>query len=129
MWKTWKVACSVLIVDDHRGFRVWARQFLEAAGYFVAGEAGDGGDAIRVAGRSRPDVVLLDVHLPDMDGFEVARRLTRADGNAPDVVFISSREASDFGRRIIDSGALGFISKEELSGETLGSLLAGRMLR
>ena len=118
------MACSVLIVDDHRGFRVWARGFLEAAGYRVAGEAGDGQDAIRVAGRSRPDVVLLDVHLPDMDGFEVARRLADVDGEGPDVVLISSREPGDFGRRIIESGALGFISKEDLSSATLGTLLS-----
>lgn len=116
---------SVLIVDDHGGFRAWARQFLEAEGYRVAGEAADGKEAILATNRLQPDLVLLDVHLPDMDGFEVARRLARRDRNGPDVVLISSREAVEFGHRITESGVLGFISKEELSSETLGAMLSG----
>ncbi len=119
------MAGSVLIVDDHRGFRVWARQFLETTGYRVSGEAGNGEEAIRATRQLRPDVVLLDIHLPDMDGFEVTRRLLDTDGHRPRVVLISSREQVDFGRRIAQSGAVGFIGKDRLSVGTLSGLLSG----
>jgi DNA-binding NarL/FixJ family response regulator len=118
------VSSSVLIVDDHKGFRVWARAFLEAQGYRVVGEAADGAEALSAVGRLRPDVVLLDVHLPDVDGFEVARRAAEAP-EAPAVVLVSSRELVDFGRRVAESGVRGFISKVDLSGETLRAVLRG----
>jgi DNA-binding NarL/FixJ family response regulator len=118
------VSSSVLIVDDHKGFRVWARAFLEAQGYRVVGEAADGAEALSAVGRLRPDVVLLDVHLPDVDGFEVARRAAEAP-EAPVVVLVSSRELVDFGRRVAESGVRGFISKVDLSGETLRAVLRG----
>lgn len=123
--KTWEMAGSVLIVDDHRGFRSWARQFLESTGYRVSGEAGDGGEAIRAARRERPDVVLLDVHLPDMNGFDVARLLADEHGHRPRVVLISSRSQRDLGHRIAESGAVGFIGKEDLTAEALSALLDG----
>ena len=115
---------SVLVVDDHGGFRAWARAFLEAEGYRVVGEAADGGEALSAARRLRPDVVLLDVHLPDRDGFEVARCLTKA-SQPPVVVLVSSREQVEFGRRVPDSGARGFISKVDLSAERLHALVSG----
>jgi DNA-binding NarL/FixJ family response regulator len=118
------VSSSVLIVDDHKGFRVWARAFLEAQGYRVVGEAADGAEALSAVGRLRPDVVLLDVHLPDVDGFEVARRAAEAP-EAPAVVLVSSRELVDFGRLVAESGVRGFISKVDLSGETLRAVLRG----
>jgi DNA-binding NarL/FixJ family response regulator len=117
------VSSSVLIVDDHEGFRVWARAFLEAHGYRVVGEAADGAEAVSAVGRLRPDVVLLDVHLPDVDGFEVARRVAEKPA-APAVVLVSSRELADFGRRVAESGVRGFISKVDLSGETLHAVLS-----
>jgi len=122
---TWDMAGSVLIVDDHRGFRVWARQFLETTGYRVSGEAVNGEEAIRATRQLRPSVVLLDIHLPDMDGFEVTRRLLDTDGHRPQVVLISSREQVDFGRRIAQSGAVGFIAKDRLSVGMLSGLLSG----
>ncbi len=114
---------TVLIVDDHPSFRASARALLEAEGFVVVGEAENGLEALRVAKEVRPDVVLLDVQLPDFDGFEVASRLT-ANGSAPVVVLTSSRDGSDFGHLVPDSGARGFVPKAELSGEALTALLA-----
>lgn len=118
-------ACpSVLIVDDHDGFRAWARAFLVAEGYRVVGEAAGGVDAISASRRLRPDLVLLDVHPPDLDGFEVARRLA-ARAEASVVVLVSSREVGEFGRRVAGCGVRGFVSKADLSGETLAAVVAG----
>jgi len=108
---------TVLIVDDHSSFRAFARRLLEAGGLRVV-EAGNGVDAIAAAARERPDLVLLDVQLPGIDGFEVTRRLA-TDGGAPTIVLISSREAADYGGRVEASGAAGFISKAELSSRVL----------
>lgn len=113
---------SLLIVDDHASFRSFARMLLTAEGFDVTGEAQDGASAIEAAGRLRPDVVLLDVQLPDMDGFEVAQRLSTL-VHAPRVVLTSSREASDFGHRLTGAPARGFIPKQDLSGPALAELL------
>jgi DNA-binding NarL/FixJ family response regulator len=111
---------SVVIIDDHEGFRSSARTLLEADGYRVVGEAGDGMSGLRVAADLEPDVVLLDVELPDIDGFDVAARL--ATGEGPQVVLISSREFSGT-ERVLRSGARGFVPKDELSGEALAAVL------
>jgi two-component system response regulator EvgA len=112
---------TVLIVDDHPTFRHAARLLLEEDGYSVVGEAGDGAEGLAAAAELRPDLVLLDVHLPDTDGFDVASRLTaREDG--PVVVLTSSHDGADFGSLVESSGARGFIPKAELSGERLASL-------
>jgi nucleoside-diphosphate-sugar epimerase/CheY-like chemotaxis protein len=117
------VRSSVLIVDDHAGFRTRARALLESEGFDIVGEAVDAASALAQTQQLGPDVVLLDIQLPDADGFEVARRLT-SDGDGPVVVLISSREAADFGSLVPASGARGFIAKDELSGARLRSLLA-----
>jgi DNA-binding NarL/FixJ family response regulator len=114
---------TVLIVDDHAGFRAGARALLEADGFEVVGEAADGESALAAAGRLRPDVVLLDVQLPGLDGFAVAERLA-AGADAPAVVLVSSRGPDAFRRRLAASPACGFIAKLELSGECLASLIA-----
>jgi DNA-binding NarL/FixJ family response regulator len=111
----------VLIVDDHKPFRAVARELLESAGYVVAGEAADAAEALAAVAAESPDAVLLDVQLPDSDGFAVAKALAAADG--PAVVLISSREADDYGRRVESSGARGFIPKSKLSAATLAALL------
>jgi DNA-binding NarL/FixJ family response regulator len=116
------VPVRVLIVDDHESFRSSARLLLEAEGYEVVGEAADGASGLAAAAELKPDVILLDVHLPDVDGFDVAARLSTAD-SSPRVVITSSRDASDFGPMIERSGALGFVPKNELSGEALAALL------
>jgi DNA-binding NarL/FixJ family response regulator len=117
-----RMAVSVLIVDDHAGFRAGARELLEADGFDVVGEAGDGHGAVEAAQRLRPDVVLLDVQLPDVDGFAVAERLA-AHVDPPDVVLVSSRSRAAYRRRLERSPARGFISKAEFSGECLAALL------
>jgi two-component system response regulator EvgA len=116
------VAPSILIVDDHAPFRETARKLLEAEGYDVVGEAEDGAGALRVAREVDPEVVLLDVHLPDFDGFEVADRM-RALEHPPVVILTSSRE--DYRALAATSAARAFVRKDELSAETLASALAG----
>lgn len=114
---------SVLIVDDHPSFRASARALLQAEGFDVVGEAADGAEALRAVEELHPDVVLLDVQLPDTDGFDVAARLTRMNARAPAVVLTSSRDSSDFGPLVAYSGARGFVPKAELSGKALATLL------
>jgi DNA-binding NarL/FixJ family response regulator len=116
---------TILIVDDHVGFRAQARALLEADGFSVIGEAVDGRSAIQAARSLRPDVVLLDIGLPDREGFDVARQLVM-DERPPFVVLTSSRQASEYGPRLADSGALGFIPKDELSGPAIRALASGR---
>jgi DNA-binding NarL/FixJ family response regulator len=113
----------VLIVDDHAEFRALARAVLERSGFQVVGEVGDGGSAAAAVAEKRPDVVLLDVQLPDVNGFDVAETLsTRDDG--PIIVMTSSRDATDFGSRLARSRARGFIPKSRLTGAALAELVA-----
>jgi CheY-like chemotaxis protein len=112
---------AILVVDDHDGFRIFARRMLEAAGFTVA-EATTGAQATEVARSVRPRLVLLDIQLPDVDGFEVARRLAmEADG--PVIVLTSTREAADYGGLIAASPANGFLPKDQLSGAALREFL------
>jgi two-component system response regulator EvgA len=115
-----QVTLSVLIVDDHAGFRASARTLLEHDGFAVCGEAADGASGIALARALRPDLVLLDVALPDVGGFEVAETLS-AEGLR--VVLVSSRARRDLGRRPGRSGALGFVPKDELTAAALHALL------
>jgi DNA-binding NarL/FixJ family response regulator len=115
---------TILIVDDHPGFRLQARALLEADGLDVVGESEDGASGLAAARLLRPDLVLLDIGLPDVEGFEIARALA-ADGTPPFVVLTSSREASEYGPRLASSRVLGFIPKEELSGAAIRALMDG----
>jgi DNA-binding NarL/FixJ family response regulator len=115
-------AVRVLIVDDHAPFRALARMLLVADGFDVVGEAGDGAAALAAVRALRPDVVLLDVQMPGIDGFGVAAALAEQPA-APAVVLVSSRSRTDYGRRVADSVARGFIAKGDLSGETLRTVL------
>ena len=117
------MARRVLIVDDYAEFRSLARRLLERGGFEVVGEAVDGAQTLRAVEEIRPEIVLLDVHLPDSNGFDVARALCDRD-NAPTVVMISSRDACDFGGRLERSGARGFIPKSRLSGTALAALVS-----
>jgi len=117
------VAVTVLIVDDHASFRSRARALLHVGGFEVVGEAEDGASAITAWVALRPDVVLLDIQLPDISGFDVATRLL-TDAAPPAIVLISSRDAADYGERVEQSGARGFIAKADLSGTALTAVLA-----
>jgi CheY-like chemotaxis protein len=121
---------SVLIVDDHPSFRASARRMLEGEGYDVVGEAADGSEALQAARELGPDVILLDVRLPDLDGFAVCRRITGAVTGAdnglpgsPAVILISSREVDEWGAVVNDCGAIGFIPKAKLSARAMEELL------
>jgi DNA-binding NarL/FixJ family response regulator len=116
------MAITVLIVDDHPSFRASARRMLEAGGYEVIGEAADGTSAIAAARELHPDLVLLDIRLPDLDGFQVAERLA-LNGWSPAIVLTSSRDRADFGNEVDASPADGFIPKSELSTEAIALLI------
>jgi two-component system nitrate/nitrite response regulator NarL len=116
------VGLSVLIVDDHAAFRSFARALLESHGFRIVGEAADAASALDAAAHLLPDVVLLDVQLPDGDGFAVAERLAGGP-DPPRVVLVSSRAASAYRRRLEQTHARGFIPKDELTGERLAALL------
>jgi DNA-binding NarL/FixJ family response regulator len=116
------VGVTVLIVDDHAPFRETVRALLEHGGFDVVGEAADGRSALAEAARLRPELVLLDVQLPDVDGFDVAAALAASAG-APAVVLTSTRGASSYRKRLAGSPARGFVPKSELSGEALTALV------
>ena len=113
---------NVVVVDDHAGFRNLARKLLEQVGYRVVGEAATAAAAVQAVRRLKPDVVLLDIQLPDRDGLSVASELTSGPA-APTVLLVSARDASDFGPRLDSCGAIGFIAKADLTVESLSSLL------
>jgi len=114
------VGRTVVVVDDHAGFRSQVARLLAAAGYEVVGLCPDGRSAVAAICRLHPDVVVLDVQLPDIDGFAVMGSL-EIDG--PTVVLVSSREAADYGARIARSGAAGFITKADLSARSLAAVV------
>jgi DNA-binding NarL/FixJ family response regulator len=114
------MAARAVIVDDHAAFRASARRLLEVSGFDVVGEAADGVSGLALARELQPELVLLDVALPRMNGFDVAEQLV---GTPSKVILISSRERKDFGRRVRQSGALGFVSKDDLSTEAVLALV------
>ena len=111
----------VVVVDDHAGFRTTARRLLEADGWQVVGEAADGASAIEVVAVLQPDLVLLDIGLPDLDGFAVAELLATA--GVRNIVLISSRDRDAYADRLSATPVLGFIAKGELEGAGLNRLL------
>jgi len=117
------MAATVLIVDDHPGFRSGARRLLASEGYEVLGEAANGVEAVALARDLKPELVLLDVQLPDTDGFAVSAELAQLEP-APRVVLVSSRDAADFGSLIANHDVLGFIPKSELSGSAIRELVS-----
>jgi DNA-binding NarL/FixJ family response regulator len=112
---------TILIIDDDPRFRAQARDVLEADGFVVIGQAVDGASGLEAAQSLRPDFVLLDIGLPDVEGFDVARALA-LDRPAPQVVLTSSRDARAYGRRLANGPCLGFIPKEQISGAAIRAL-------
>ena len=121
---TVRMAPTLLIVDDHAAFRSTARALLELDGWDVVGEASDGRSGLSAARSLKPDVVLLDVRLPDIDGFAVAEELTAA-GGGPAVIVTSSSDDPLYPERALSAGARGFVAKHDLSGAALHRLLEG----
>ena len=109
-------------MDDHAAFRSAARALLEAAGFHVVGESADGASTLDAVRDLRPDVVLLDVQLPDIDGFAVAEQLARDEGT-PAIVFTSSRSIASLRWRLDSHPTWSFIPKNELSGDALEARL------
>jgi DNA-binding NarL/FixJ family response regulator len=120
-----RVVQTVVVVDDHAAFRAHATALLDAAGYEVVGSCPDGRSGLAAISALRPDVVLLDVQLPDIDGFGVIAQLDAGD-SGPTIVLVSTREAADYGGRVGRSGAAGFITKAELSAHSLADVVARR---
>jgi DNA-binding NarL/FixJ family response regulator len=114
------MARTVVIVDDHERFRASARAMLELEGFDVVGEAADASSGVALVEELAPELVLLDVSLPDASGFEVARRLQPS---TAEIVLVSSRDVPDYGAAARESGARGFIPKDQLSGSALVRLL------
>jgi CheY-like chemotaxis protein len=122
-WHDRFMPCRILLVDDNSDFRRAARQLLERHGFIVVAEAETGVSGIERAQEHLPDLVLLDVQLPDLDGFEVAERLSGLEVPI-DVILTSSLDGTDFGALVAGSSALGFVPKAELSASAIEALLA-----
>ena len=110
----------LLIVDDHAGFRASARRLLEAEGFTVVGEADGARSALPAVVALSPDVVLVDIALPDGDGFDVCDDIVRQQN--PAVVLTSSRTITCLQDRLLLSRARGFIPKSDLSGHAIRAL-------
>lgn len=124
-WQHQRMAPTAVVVDDHADFRAQAVQLLEAAGYEVVGCCPDGNSAIAAIEQTRPDLVLLDVQLPDIDGFRVLTHVEELDAD-PAIVLTSTRDEADYGTRVARSGAAGFITKAELSVQSLSRVVTRR---
>jgi DNA-binding NarL/FixJ family response regulator len=118
------MALRSLIVDDNAHFLAAARSLLEREGIAVVGVASSCAEAVRLAGKLRPDVALVDIDLGEESGFDVARRLAGADGAAlSPVVLISAYPEGDFADLIAASPALGFLSKSDVSATSIHEVL------
>jgi DNA-binding NarL/FixJ family response regulator len=114
---------TVLVIDDHGGFRASVRKLLRAEGFEVVGEAGDALSGIKAARALHPDVILLDVQLPDLDGVRASKQIGALNGGSA-IILISTCDLDDLGGALAESPARGFIPKSELSGEAIRALLA-----
>jgi DNA-binding NarL/FixJ family response regulator len=102
----------VVLVDDQRLVRTGFRHILESEGDIeVVGEAGDGAEALEVIRWRRPDVVLMDIQMPVMDGLEATRRLLEPPGDAPKVIILTTFELDAYVFEALRAGASGFLVK------------------
>ncbi len=113
------MAVQVLICDDQEAFRSAACEVVKAAlGFEVVGEVETGEESVMAAKRLHPDLVLMDVHLPGIDGLEASRRIRAADPKIV-VLLLSTYDREDFSARIAGSGAIAFISKATFGPDVL----------
>lgn len=103
---------SVLIVDDHPLVRFAVTMLLERERYEIVGQAEDGSEAVELARKHRPDIVILDIELKKLDGLAVLKRL-QAQENAPRVLMLTSKPPALYARRCLDAGASAFVAKGE----------------
>jgi two-component system invasion response regulator UvrY len=116
---------SVLLVDDQRQFRVTVRSLLDGeASYVVVGEADDGEEAVELARSLRPDVVLMDVRLPGINGIEATRRIL-ASAPTTTVVLLSTVRRAALPADLLGCGAVGFLQKEDVDPVALQALIGG----
>lgn len=114
----------VLIVDDQEPFRAVAREVVEAAGDFeVVGEAADGEQSVDLARELRPDLVLMDVNLPGIDGTEATRRIL-AEGTGTKVLLLSTYEEDEYGDRARQCGAFAYVPKSAFDPDRLAGVWA-----
>jgi DNA-binding NarL/FixJ family response regulator len=116
------VVVRVLIVDDQVSFRQAARNVVELTdGFEVAGEVSSGEDSVEAARSLRPDLVLMDVRLPGIDGLEASRRIRRTDarGRGPVILLVSTEEPADAAEWVVDCGAAAYVPKSEFGSERL----------
>ena len=113
---------TLLVVDDHEPYRSFLISMLEGQALTVCGSAGDGETALEAVERLQPDLVLLDIQLPGIDGFAVADRIAE-ESDPPAVILTSTRDAEDFGHRLEEAPVLGFVPKHEMSIEALMQLV------
>jgi two-component system response regulator DegU len=102
----------LLLADDHRMVRQSMRRSMEDAGFEVVGEAADGQEAVRLAGELRPDVVLMDVSMPVLDGVEATRQLRAAADARTQVVMLTMHADAEVVRRALQAGAVGYLTKD-----------------
>ncbi len=101
----------IILVDDHKMLREGLRRSLEELGFAVIAEAGDGEDGVRLAAAMRPDVMLMDVSMPDVDGVEATRRIVERNPDAK-VVMLTMHADRDIVDRALKAGAVGYLTKD-----------------
>ncbi|MBA3349329.1 MAG: response regulator transcription factor [Actinobacteria bacterium] len=110
----------VIIVDDQKPFRMAARDVVEVTGGFeVVGEAESGEESVELAEKLRPDLVLMDLNLPGIDGLEATRRIHALGPKHIVVLMVSTYEADEFAPRAEEAGAAAYISKSEFGPDQL----------
>jgi len=102
----------VLVADDQELVRAGFCVILEAAGFTVVGEAADGARAVELAASERPDVVLMDIRMPVMDGLEATRQISASGPAAPKVVILTTFDLDDYVYEALRAGASGFLLKD-----------------
>jgi DNA-binding NarL/FixJ family response regulator len=105
------MSLRLILVDDHKMLREGLRRSLEELGFAVIAEAGDGEEGVRLAAAMRPDVMLMDVSMPEMDGVEATRQIVERNPNAK-VVMLTMHADRDVVDRALKAGAVGYLTKD-----------------